>query len=121
MEGRPRTLPAGDQHARRVCGWRCETRLGKACGIGRRRGFDRRAVHASISGTFLGDEKSKSMEANQSRLSTKTISAREMLAQLHAIPIFRQTTEQDLDCLGDVDLVDAPQGALLFDRGEKDL
>jgi signal transduction histidine kinase len=61
------------------------------------------------------------MEANQSRLSTKTISAREMLAQLHAIPIFHQTTERDLDCLGDVDLVDAPQGALLFDRGEKDL
>jgi signal transduction histidine kinase len=70
---------------------------------------------------FSGDEKSESMEANQSKLSTKTISARELLAQIHEIPIFRQTKEQDLECLGDVDLVDAPAGALLFDRGDKDL
>ena len=61
------------------------------------------------------------MEANESKPSTKTVSARELLAQIQAIPIFHQTKEQDLKCLGDVDLVDAPAGGLLFDRGDKDL
>jgi signal transduction histidine kinase len=61
------------------------------------------------------------MEANQSRFSTETISARELLSQLNEIPIFHQTRETDLDCLGEVDLVDAPSGALLFDRGDRDI
>ena len=61
------------------------------------------------------------MEANQSKLVTKKISPRELLAELHEIPIFHQTKEQDLDCLGDVELVNAPAGELLFDRGDKGL
>ena len=61
------------------------------------------------------------MEAKQSKLLTKKISPRELLGELHEIPIFRQTKEQDLDCLGEVELVDAPAGELLFDRGDKGL
>ena len=61
------------------------------------------------------------MEANQINLNVKTIPAREMLAQIREIPLFHQTNQQDLDCLGDVDLVDAPAGAVLFERGEKEL
>jgi signal transduction histidine kinase len=61
------------------------------------------------------------MEEKLTNLSAKTIPARELLAQIREIPIFQQTKEQDLDCLGDVDLVDAPAGGLLFDRGDKDL
>ena len=61
------------------------------------------------------------MEAIQSKLNTKTISAREMLAQLQEIPIFNQSKEQDLDCLGDVELLDAPAGTLLFERGDTEL
>ena len=61
------------------------------------------------------------MEEKQTNLSTKTIPARELLAQIRQIPIFQQTREQDLECLGDVDLVEAPAGTLLFDRGDKDL
>ncbi|MBV8630570.1 MAG: cyclic nucleotide-binding domain-containing protein [Silvibacterium sp.] len=59
------------------------------------------------------------MEANQGKLSEKTIPAREMLAQINEVPIFHQSKEQDLECLGDVDLIDAPAGTMLFDRGEK--
>ncbi|MBV8436449.1 MAG: cyclic nucleotide-binding domain-containing protein [Silvibacterium sp.] len=61
------------------------------------------------------------MEANQSKLNTRTISARELLAQVQEIPIFHQSREQDLDCLEDVELVDVPAGALLFDRGDKEI
>lgn len=61
------------------------------------------------------------MEANQGKLESKTISARELLAQISKIPLFQQTTEQDLDCLGDVDLIEAPAGTMLFDRGEQNI
>jgi signal transduction histidine kinase len=61
------------------------------------------------------------MEEKQTNLSTKTIPAQELLAQIRRIPIFQQTQEQDLQCLGDVELVEAPAGSLLFDRGDKDL
>src|SRR5271165_3017633 len=61
------------------------------------------------------------MEEKQTNLTTKTIPARELLAQIRQIPIFQHTKEQDLECIGDVELVEAPAGALLFDRGDKDL
>ncbi|HTY84151.1 MAG TPA: ATP-binding protein [Silvibacterium sp.] len=60
------------------------------------------------------------MEANQSKVTVKTISAREMLAQIQEIPIFHQSNERDLDCLGEVELVEAPEGSLLFERGQKE-
>jgi CRP-like cAMP-binding protein len=58
------------------------------------------------------------MEEKQTNLNTKTISARELLAEIRQIPIFQLTKEQDLECLGEVELVEAPAGAVLFDRGE---
>ncbi len=61
------------------------------------------------------------MEEKQPSLSTKTISARDLLAEIRQIPIFQQTREQDLECLGEVELVEAPAGTVLFDRGETHL
>ena len=58
------------------------------------------------------------MEEKQTSLSTKTIPARDLLAEIRQIPIFQQTKEQDLECLGEVELVEAPAGTVLFDRGE---
>src|SRR5271169_2834950 len=61
------------------------------------------------------------MEEKQTSLSTKTISARELLAEIRQIPIFQQTKEQDLECLGEVELIEAPAGAVLFDKGDTHL
>jgi len=61
------------------------------------------------------------MEEKQTSVTTKTIPARELLAQIRQIPLFQQTHEQDLDCLGDVDMIEAPAGMMLFDQGETHL
>ena len=61
------------------------------------------------------------MEANQITITTKTIPVRELLGQIKRIPIFQNTREADLECLGTVDLIEAPAGSLLFERGEKEL
>ncbi|MGB0123471.1 MAG: ATP-binding protein, partial [Silvibacterium sp.] len=37
------------------------------------------------------------------------------------IPLFQQVKEEDLDCLGEVEVVDAPAGTILFDQGETTL
>ncbi len=61
------------------------------------------------------------MEEKQTSIITKTIPARELLAQIREIPIFHQSKQEDLDCLGDVDLVEAPAGAILFEKGDRNL
>jgi signal transduction histidine kinase len=61
------------------------------------------------------------MEEKQSTISTKTIPARELLAQIRQIPIFQHTREEDLECLGTVDLIEAPGGSRLFERGDREL
>jgi len=61
------------------------------------------------------------MEEKQTTLSTKTIPARELLEQIHKIPVFHQSKQEDLDCLGDVEMVEAPAEAILFERGAKQL
>jgi len=61
------------------------------------------------------------MEEKQTTITTKTIPAHELLVQIRQIPIFQQTKEKDLECLGEVELVEAPAGTLLFERGDKDL
>src|SRR6516225_6362920 len=54
MEGKPGALPAGVERARGVRGWGCAAWIGETGCIGRGRGFDCRAVRASISGRVLG-------------------------------------------------------------------
>jgi signal transduction histidine kinase len=61
------------------------------------------------------------MEEKQVNLSSKVVAARDLFAQLQQVSIFQQIKEQDLDCLGEVELIQAPTGALLFQQGERDL
>jgi signal transduction histidine kinase len=61
------------------------------------------------------------MEEKQATIATKTIPARELIAQIRQLPLFQHTRLEDLDCLGELELVEAPAGALLFERGDKDL
>jgi signal transduction histidine kinase len=59
------------------------------------------------------------MEEKQTNLSTKAVPVREMLTELRRVSIFQQIKEQDLDCLGTVELIDVPSGATLVEPGEK--
>src|SRR3984885_6188475 len=61
------------------------------------------------------------MEDTHTILSMKTLPASELLAELRRISIFQQVKEEDLDCLGTVDLIDVPAGSVLVERGDKDL
>jgi len=48
----------------------------------------------------------------------KKISAHELYLELHRIPTFAETSEQDLACLGDVEVLDVSAGATLYRAGE---
>jgi signal transduction histidine kinase len=61
------------------------------------------------------------MEANQTNLPTTLVPARDLFAELKRVSIFQQVKEQDLNCLGDVEVMDAPTGSTLLDPGERDL
>jgi signal transduction histidine kinase len=61
------------------------------------------------------------MEEKQTNLNAKTIPARDLLEQIRQIPLFQNAKEQDLECIGEVELVEASAGTILFDPGAKDL
>ena len=48
----------------------------------------------------------------------RIVSARELYTELHRIPTFSQTSEQDLACLGDVEVLEFPAGTILYKAGE---
>jgi signal transduction histidine kinase len=66
-------------------------------------------------------KRQEKMEDTHTNLSTKTIPARDLFAELKQIPIFQQVKEQDLDCIGTVDVVGVPAGAVLVEQGDKAL
>jgi signal transduction histidine kinase len=49
------------------------------------------------------------------------VSARELLPQLRKIPLFQHVKDEDLDCLGEVEVIDAPAGTSLFTPGDTNL
>jgi signal transduction histidine kinase len=61
------------------------------------------------------------METKQTNLSTMMVPARELLAELKRIPIFQQVKAEDLDCLGEVEVMEAPAGAVVLEPGWPDL
>ncbi|MBB6142248.1 signal transduction histidine kinase [Silvibacterium bohemicum] len=61
------------------------------------------------------------MEDKQTNLSTTTVPARELYAELKQISIFQQVKEQDLDCLGTVEIATVPAGEILVETGETNL
>ncbi|QNI32178.1 cyclic nucleotide-binding domain-containing protein [Alloacidobacterium dinghuense] len=48
----------------------------------------------------------------------RKVSAKELYPELRRIPTFSQTSEEDLACLGDVDVLDVPAGSILYRAGE---
>ena len=57
------------------------------------------------------------IEASQAKITTKTVAARELLAEIRQISIFQQVKDVDLDCIGEVELVEAPAGTILVNPG----
>lgn len=49
------------------------------------------------------------------------VSARELLSQLRKVPLFQYVKDEDLDCLGEVEVIDAPAGTSLFTPGDTNL
>lgn len=52
--------------------------------------------------------------AEQLATAARKVSAGELYQELHRIPTFSQTSEQDLACLGDIEVVEVPAGHILF-------
>lgn len=57
------------------------------------------------------------MEGTQN-VSRKLAPARELLPQLRQIPLFQRVKEEDLNCLGEVELLEAPTGSALISPGD---
>lgn len=70
---------------------------------------------------FPDDEKSESMEVKQTSVTSKLVNARGLFPRLRQIPLFQHIKEQDLECLGQVEMVDAPAGTVLVEAGETNL
>jgi signal transduction histidine kinase len=49
----------------------------------------------------------------------RTVSAQELYPELHRISAFAQTSEQDLACLGDIEVLEIPAGTTLYRTGEE--
>jgi CRP-like cAMP-binding protein len=61
------------------------------------------------------------IEASQAKITTKTVAARDLLAEIRQISIFQQVKDEDLDCIGEVELVEAPAGTVLVNPGETNI
>jgi signal transduction histidine kinase len=58
------------------------------------------------------------MEGNETNVTSKLVAAREVLSQLREAPLFRHINDEDLDCLGQMEFVEAPEGAALVSVGD---
>jgi signal transduction histidine kinase len=61
------------------------------------------------------------MEVKQTNVARRMVPARELLPQLRQISLFQNIKDQDIDCLGEIEVLDAPSGTVLFGPGDKDL
>lgn len=61
------------------------------------------------------------MAGRQTSVSSRMVSARELLSQLRKVPLFQYVKDEDLDCLGEVEVIDAPAGTSLFTPGDTNL
>jgi signal transduction histidine kinase len=58
------------------------------------------------------------MEVNQISVTSRLVSAKELLPQLRQISLFQNVKEKDLDCLGEIEVLEAPAGSVLVNLGE---
>ncbi len=61
------------------------------------------------------------MEGKQTNIVRRTVSARELLPLVRQIPLFQNIKDEDIDCLGEVEMLDAPAGATIISPGDKKL
>jgi signal transduction histidine kinase len=47
----------------------------------------------------------------------RKVTARELYPELHKMSAFAQTSEEDLDCLGEIELLEVPAGTTLYTQG----
>lgn len=78
-------------------------------------------MRVCMSVVHLRDEKSERMAGKETKVTSKLVAARELLPQLRRTPLFQHIKEQDIECLGEVELIEAPAGAGLVSVGESHL
>jgi signal transduction histidine kinase len=61
------------------------------------------------------------MEGKKTNAASRLVPARELLPQLRQIPLFKNVKVEDLDCLGEVEVIEAPAGTSLLIPGETHL
>lgn len=58
------------------------------------------------------------MEVNQISVASRLVPARQLLPELRQISLFQNIKEKDIDCLGDIEVLDAPAGSTIVHMGE---
>lgn len=58
------------------------------------------------------------MDGNQTNVASRLVPAKELLSQLRQTPLFQYVKPEDLDCLGEVEIIDAPAGTVVVEVGE---
>lgn len=59
------------------------------------------------------------MEGRQTNVASKLVPAKDLLSQLRRISLFQHMKEEDIECLGEVEVIDAPAGASLISPGDR--
>jgi signal transduction histidine kinase len=57
------------------------------------------------------------MDQQLASANTRTIHARDIYPELRKIPTFAHTAENDLECLGEIDVMEVPAGGILYRAG----
>jgi signal transduction histidine kinase len=58
------------------------------------------------------------MEGTTAEVQTRTVTQQELIQLIRRVPILSKLKEEDVGCLGEVQLVEAPAGALLIEQGD---
>ncbi len=57
------------------------------------------------------------MEATGTKTNARIVTQQELLSLLPSIPILRRLKAEEIDCLGTVELIEAPAGTVLYEQG----
>ena len=80
------------------------------------RRFDGGAADAPIFGAVLRDQ--EQMEGTTAEARVKTVTQQELSQLIRRVPVLSKLKEEDLGCLGNVELLEAPAGTVLFEQGK---
>src|SRR5204862_7769596 len=99
--GGARSILSGNQRSRNLCGRRCAPPLGQRGDLRRGRGGHGGEAGSPISGAFM------------------TTLRPEHLQEVRSIPPFSTLSDEQLDCLGPGEIVEAAAGTVLAPEGER--